>query len=157
MEQIRKYKARLDYYYKLLAIYLLFLLVYSMLKGSFASGEFSLTFHDPIIYMTMFFILIGLIAWLMALIRGKEIEFFQEKFILKNRFGSREILNSDVLSVRFSREKKRFKEEKSEIKRVRIKLKDRHRLLRIRVSEFYDEKKLINEFKNLSKVTGKVE
>jgi hypothetical protein len=93
----------------------------------------------------------------MALIRGKEIEFFQEKFILKNRFGSREILNSDVLSVRFSREKKRFKEEKSEIKRVRIKLKDRHRLLRIRVSEFYDEKKLINEFKNLSKVTGKVE
>jgi hypothetical protein len=157
MEQIRKYKARLDYYYKLLAIYLLFLVVYSILKGSFVSGEFSLTFHDPIIYMTMLFIIIGLIAWLTALIRGKELEFLIDRFILKNRFGSREILNNDVISVKFSREKKRYKEEKSEIKRVRIKLKDRHRLLRIRVSEFYDERKLINEFKNLSKVTGKVE
>jgi len=157
MEQIRKYKARLDFYYKLLAIYLLFLVVYSMLKGSFVSGEFSLTFHDPIIYMTMFFLVIGLIAWLTALIRGKELEFLSDRFILKNRFGSREIRNDEVISIRFSREKKRYKEEKSEIKRVRIKLKDRHRLLRIRVSEFYDEKKLINEFKNLSKVSGKVE
>ena len=157
MEQTRKYKARLDFYYKLLEIYLLFLFVYSVIKGSFVSGEFSLTFHDPIIYMTVLFTSVAVIAWLTALVKGKEIEFFSDRFIMKKRFGSREIQNSEVLSVKFSREKKRFREEKSEIRRVRIKLKDRRRLLRIRVTEFYDEKKLINEFKNLSKSTGKVE
>jgi hypothetical protein len=84
-------------------------------------------------------------------IRGKEIEFLADRFILKNRFGKREILFSDIIGIRYSRERKRNKAGRSTVRRVGIKLKDRKTILRIRLSEFYDERKLLGEFQKISK------
>ena len=83
--------------------------------------------------------------------RGRQIIFEETKIIFKNRFGQREIQNSEILQVRFSREKKRMKEEKSESRIVKLKLADRRRFLRIKLSDFNNEKELMYEFKNISK------
>lgn len=151
MEHKRAYKARLDFYYKSLVIYLVFLVVYAAMRGNFGTDEFRIVFHDPIIYITLLFILYTLTALLVNTVKQKEIEFLEDRFIIKNRFGMREILYSDIITIRFSRERKRRSEGKSPIRKARIKLKDRKTLLRIRISEFYDGKKLINEFKNINK------
>ncbi|MCE1165108.1 MAG: hypothetical protein LWX07_06880 [Bacteroidetes bacterium] len=151
MEHKRIYKASLDFYFKSLVIYLVFLIVYAALRGNFGTNEFTVVFHDPILYITLLFILYTLAALLISAIRKKEIEFLEDRFLLKNRFGKREILYTDIISIKFSRERKRRNEVKSPIRIARIKLKDRKKLLRIRISEFYDEKRLINEFKSINK------
>ncbi|MDD5363187.1 MAG: hypothetical protein PHN88_13725 [Ignavibacteria bacterium] len=151
MEQKRIYKARQDFYYKLLVIYFMFLIVYALMRGNFGREEFTIVFHDPIIYITALFVLYSLLALLISAVKGKEIEFLDDRFVIKNRFGQREILYSDIITIKFSRERKRDNIGRSSIRRARIKLKDRKTLLRIRIGEFYDEKKLINEFKNINK------
>jgi len=151
MEQNRIYKARLDFYYKLIVIYFIFFVMYVIMRGSFGTNEFTIVFHDPIIYITGLFILYSLIVLTVNAIRGKEIEFLADRFILENRFGKREILFSDIISIRYSRERKRYKDGRSNVRRVGIKLKDRKKILRIRLSEFYDERKLLGEFQKISK------
>jgi hypothetical protein len=151
MEQSRIYKARLDFYYKLIVIYFLFFAMYLAMRGTFGANEFKIVFHDPIIYITGLFIFYTLLVLIVNVIRGKELEFLPEKFILKNRFGKREINFSEILNVRYSRERKRYKSGKSNVRRIVIKLKDRKKVLRIRLSEFYDERKLLTEFQKMSK------
>ena len=71
-EQVKIFKAKLDYYYKLLVIYFVFLVIYSLMRGTFLAKEFTLVFHDPIIYITLFFILYTIAAFLVSLVKSKE-------------------------------------------------------------------------------------
>jgi hypothetical protein len=96
----------------------------------------------------MVFLLIALIS---NAIRNKTLVFTADKIILKNRFGQRELSKSEILFVRFSRERKRRSEDKSRIRIVKLRLLNRKRLLRIRLSEFNNENELINEFKTIAR------
>ena len=147
----RVYKYNLDFYYKSLAIYLITLIIYILIKGKFFQERFEIVVRNPIIYIISIFIIFYLILLVINALRGRQIIFEETKIIFKNRFGQREIQNSEILQVRFSREKKRMKEEKSESRIVKLKLADRRRFLRIKLSDFNNEKELMYEFKNISK------
>jgi len=147
----RVYKYNLDFYYKSLAIYLITLIIYILIKGNFFQERFEIVVKNPIIYIISIFIIFYLILLIINALRGRQIIFEETKIIFKNRFGQREIQNSEILQVRFSREKKRMKEEKSESRIVKLKLADRRRFLRIKLSDFNNEKELMYEFKNISK------
>lgn len=148
----RIFKYKLDFYYKSVIVYMLFLIIYVMINGVFFAKQFSDLYHDPIIYISIVFVLFTFFILLKNAIKAKEIIFENDKFIIRNRFGQREILFPDILSIKFSREKKYGSIRKGNVRRVRIKLRDRKRYLRIRLSEFLEEKKLINEFRNLAKL-----
>jgi hypothetical protein len=148
----RIYKYKLDFYYKSVIVYMLFLILYVMIRGAFFTKQFSELYQDPIIYISIVFVLFTLFILLKNAIKAKEIIFEDDKFIIKNRFGQREILFTDILNIRFSREKKYGSNRKGNVRRVRIKLKERKRYLRIRLSDFLEEKKLINEYRNLAKI-----
>lgn len=148
----RIFKYKLDFYYKSVIVYMLFLIVYVMINGVFFAKQFSDLYHDPIIYISILFVLYTLFILLKNAVKAKEFIFENDKFIIKNRFGQREILFTDVINLKFSRERKYGGNRKGSIRRVRIKLKDRKRYLRIRLSEFQEEKKLLNEFKNLARI-----
>ena len=150
-EQVKIFKARLDYYYKLLVIYFVFLIAYAMLRGTFIAKEFTIVLHDPILYITAFFVIYTFLAYLISIIKSKELHFYENRFEIKNRFGKREIFFKDIVYVKFSRERRKYKAGKSSVKRVRIKLLIKKKLLRIRLSEFNDEKKLYEEFHKLIK------
>ena len=155
-DKIRTYKQRLDFYYNSLIIYLLFLVFYVLIRGEFSSERFILLFKDPILFIVIIFILFFLFVLATNYIRAKKLIFDNGKIILKNRFGQRELIKSDIIFVRYSRERKRFREDKSQIRTVKLKLKNRKRLLRIRLSEFNNEKELINEFRNIAReLSGK--
>jgi len=153
-EPVRKYKQKLDFYYNLLIIYLVFLVFYVVIRGEFSEEKFSILIKDPILYIVLLFLLFFIMVLLGNVIRAKVLIFESDKIILKNRFGQRELDKSEIILVRFLRERKRFKEDKSPIRIVKLKLKNRKRFLRIRVSEFNNEKELINEFKNISRGTS---
>ncbi|MCX6165029.1 MAG: hypothetical protein NTU73_09285 [Ignavibacteriae bacterium] len=148
----RIYKYKLDFYYKSVIVYMLFLILYVTINGTLFARQITDLYKDPIIYISLIFILFTFFVLIKNAIRAKEIIFEDDKFIIRNRFGQREVLFSDILIVKFSREKKYGSNRKGNVRRVRMKLKERKRYLRIRLSEFWEEKKLISEFKNIVKL-----
>lgn len=152
----RVYKYKLDYYYKSLIIYLITLIAYILIKGNFTHATFEVVVKDPIIYIIAIFIVFFLIVLISNAIRARQIIFDDRKIIFKNRFGQREIGFNEILHLRFSRPKRLSKEERSEVRIVKLKLLNRKRFLRIRLNDFQNEKELVNEFRNISrKITAK--
>lgn len=147
----RVYKYKLDFYYKSLIIYLITLIAYILIKGRFFQERFEVVVKDPIIYIIAIFILFFLVVLIANAIRAREIVFDENKIIFKNRFGQRQVLLNEILSVKFSREKRRVREERSEVRIVKLKLRNRKRLLRIRLNDFQDEKELISEFRKIER------
>jgi hypothetical protein len=130
---------------------------YVLIRGEFSNEKFVILFKDPIIYIILMFIFFFLIVLISNAVKSKTLIFNVDKIVLKNRFGQRELNKSEILFVKFSRERKRRSEEKSQIRLVKLKLKNRKRQLRIRLSEFNNEKELINEFKNITKeISGRI-
>ena len=152
MEEKRIYKYRLDFYYKSLIVYFLFFIVYVAIKGNFFEEKFEIVFQDPIIYICMLFILFFLFVLVINTVRAREIIFEGNKIIIKNRFGQREILINEIIAIRFSRRKKYKREDKSQVRIAKLKLKNRKRYLRIRLNDFDDTHELMNEFRNISKL-----
>ncbi|MDZ4712613.1 MAG: hypothetical protein SGI89_09855 [bacterium] len=147
----RVYKYKLDFYYKSLIIYLITLIAYILIKGKFFQERFEVVVKDPIIYIIAIFILFFLIVLIANTIRAREIIISDSQIIFKNRFGQREVSIKEILHVRLSREKQRNNAERSDIRLVKLKLRNRRRLLRIRLNDFQNERGLVNEFKNISK------
>lgn len=147
----RIYKYKLDFYYKSLIIYLVTLIAYILIKGNFTHETFMVVVKDPIIYLIIIFIVFFLLILISNTVRARELIFDDRKIVFKNRFGQREVIYNEIMNVRFSREKKISRQERSEVRIVRLKLKDRKRYLRVRLNDFQNEKGLINEFKSISK------
>jgi len=143
------FKFKLDFYYKSLIIYFIFLVIYAIIRGNFSEEKFYIVFKDPIIYITVIFIIITLIGLIINAMRNKQIIFYDDKIVFKNRFGEREIFKDEILAVKFSRERGKVIDGHRKIRLVKLKLKNRKRWLRIRVIDYYDERKLIKEFKLL--------
>ncbi len=151
MTEERVYKYKLDFYYKSLIIYLITLFGYILIKGNFTHATFEVVIKDPIIYIIIIFIVFFLIILISNAVRAREIIFNERVITFKNRFGEREVGYNEILTVRFSKEKRISKEERSEVRIVKLKLKDRKRFLRIRLNDFQNETELIKEFKNISR------
>lgn len=147
----RKYKFKLDFYYTSLIIYLFFLIGFVIIRGSFIDGNFSIVLNDPIIYIALVFIALFFILLISNYVRSRELIFTDDKILLRDRFGEREVLYSDIIQVKFSRQKRKTNEEKSSYRMVRMKLKNRRRLLRIRLEDYNNSKELVIEFKNIAK------
>jgi len=147
----RIYKYKLDFYYKSLIIYLVTLFAYIIIKGNFTHATFEVVIKDPIIYIISIFILFFLTVLLINAVKAKQIIFDERTIVFKNRFGQREVGYNEILSVRFSREKRMSREERSDVRIVKLKLKGRKRFLRIRLNDFQNESELIKEFKNISR------
>lgn len=148
---VRIYKYKLDFYYKSLIIYLVTLIAYILIKGRFMHERFEVVIRDPIIYIIALFIIFFLIVLLSNAIRAREIIIDDNQIIFKNRFGQRKVGLNEILNIRFSREKRRQNEERSDVRIVKLRLSQRKRLLRIRLNDFQDERDLKNEFLSISK------
>jgi hypothetical protein len=147
----RVYKYKLDFYYVSLIVYFVFLVIYVVLRGTFSANTFEVVIQDPIIYIIIAFIVLFLILLISNIIRGRELIFDERKLVLKSRIRTKEIPFGDILFIKFSREKKRRSTGSSPVRIVKLKLRNRKRYLRIRLSEFNNEKHLINEFRTISK------
>ncbi len=144
------YRYRMDFYYQTLVIYLLFFIIYALVRGSFFEEKFQLVFNDPIIYILMIFISIFLLIVILNLIRSRQIIMMNDRLVLKNRFGSREISFNEISNVKIV--KKRIPKEHIPFKIIKLKLKNRKRMLRIRANDYEKGGELIREFLRIKNV-----
>jgi hypothetical protein len=127
------------------------IIVYILIKGRFFHESFEVVFKDPIIYIITIFIIFFLTMLLANTIRAREIIIGDDKIIFRNRFGQREVTISEIHAIRFSREKKRSRKDRSDVRFVKLRLKGRKRLFKIRLNDYQDEIKLANEISIISK------
>jgi len=125
--------------------------MYVIGKGSFLNERFEVVFQDPIIYIFTAFILFFMILIISKHVSARYLIFDERKITIKSRFGQREIPYNEILGLKFSKERKRDNLEKSNIRLVKLKLAKRRRLLKIRLSDFQNETKLIGEFHQIRK------
>ncbi len=144
MEQ-KIHKYRMDFYYQSLVIYLIFFAAYVLIRGS--ESNFKALFDDPIFYILIFFISIFLVVVIINIIRSPMIILEGDRMILKNRFGAREIMFSDIIHVRIGR--KRRPQEDGHYRIIKLKLKHRRRQFRIRANDFERGGELIKDFLNI--------
>jgi hypothetical protein len=143
----RVYKYRMDFYYQQLVIYLVFFVLYAVIKGQFFEQKFQLVFYDPIIYILILFIALFLVIVLTNIIRNRQIILKDDRIVLKNRFGSREILFGEILNIKIGKRRKRNRDVPYRI--IKLKLLHRRKWLRIRANEYERGSELIREFLNI--------
>jgi hypothetical protein len=137
------YKYRMDLYYQLLLIYVGFFFLYAVIKGKFFEEKFTLVFNDPIVYILAIFIALFFMIAVWNIMTSRKIILKEDRAILKNRFGSREILYNEILNIRIGK-KRRSMENPYRI--IKIKLMNRRKWLRIRANDFEHGSELIREF-----------
>jgi len=134
----------MDFYYQSLVIYFVFFVLYAVIRGNFFEEKFQLVFNDPIIYILMLFIAVFLVIVIVNIVRARQIILKNDRVVLKNRFGSREIFHDEILHVKIGRKRRRSEENPFRI--IKLKLKKRKKWLRIRANDFERGGELIKEF-----------
>jgi len=140
-DKVHKY--RLDFYYQSLVIYLIFFVAYVLIRGTL-SESFKNLYNDPIFYILTIFIVFFLIIVIINIIRSPMIILKIDRVEFKNKFGSREVMYDDILSIKIG--KRRKAEDDITYRIIKLKLKNRKRMLRIRANDFERGNDLIKEF-----------
>ena len=137
------HKYRMDFYYQALVIYLLFFVIYVIIRWS-SEENIGAVLDDPIFYILLIFIVFFLIIVTYNIIRSPMIILKQDRIIFKNRFGSREVMFSDIINVKIGRRRNRQEEVTYRI--IKLKLRHRRKQLKIRANDFERGAELIDEF-----------
>lgn len=142
------FKYKLDTYYLQLLMYLITFLIYVFIKGQFIENKFEFIFKDPILLIVVVFILIALFNLILNLFKSKKIVITNDRLILRTRTSEKEILFSEISSIKISKEKKKFSEGRFKIAVVRTQKLSFP--LRIKIKRYEKSRELLDEVKRIS-------
>lgn len=144
----KTFKYKLDFYYQSALIYLITLVLYGGIKGSFVEREFILVMNDPIIYVIIFFVLMSFGALILNRIRNRRLLIGDDELIFKSRFRERVIKVADIEWMHIGREARVRTSGRFQV--IILKIKGKRRLFRIRVGRYERDKDLIAEMESIA-------
>ncbi|MDP1678238.1 MAG: hypothetical protein Q8L88_15380 [Bacteroidota bacterium] len=136
-----EFKYKLDFYYQQALIYLLTLIIYAGVRGTFFANNFTLVFSDPILYVIVFFVGIAFITLFLNRIRDKKLIVTEKEIVFQHRFNKRAISISDIEWIHIGKE--RSVQTAGRFQIINIKTKHRLRVYRIRLGRYEREKELL--------------
>jgi len=145
-KQVFKYK--LSFYYVSTIIYFVVFLLYVIIRGEFVEDSFKLITKDPIIYFFALIVSISLVGLLYNLYKNSYLEIGSESFSFVSRNKTRVIEIKNIVRIKISSD--RSSRENGTFRLIRIKLKNRRRLLLIRPSDYENSKDLLRVFQNIN-------
>lgn len=145
-EKVFKYK--LDFYYQSALIYLITLIAYGGVRGSFVEKEFRYVMDDPILYVILFFVLMSIGALALNAYRQRRLIITDDAIIFKNRFHERRVKLDDIEWMHIGREARVKTSGRFQV--IVFKLKNRRRLVRIRIGRYEKERELLHEARRLA-------
>lgn len=145
-KQVFKYK--LSFYYVSTIIYFVVFLLYVIIRGEFVEDSFKLITKDPIIYFFALIVSISLIGLLYNLYKNRYMEIGSESFSFVSRNRTKVIEIKNIVRIKISSDKS--SRENGAFRLIRIKLKNRRRLLLIRPSDYENSKDLLRVFQNIN-------
>jgi len=143
------FKYNMSFYYQSTIIYFVMFIVYLVIRGEFVEDSYKLVTRDPIIYFFAIIVLVSVFSLLYNLYKNRHIKITEEGIQFISRFGSRTLPVGDIEFIKLAREPGRFRNIASRL--IRIKIKQRRRLLSIRPNDYENTGDLINKFRELKK------
>ncbi|MER3523345.1 MAG: hypothetical protein C4326_04590 [Ignavibacteria bacterium] len=149
----KTFKYKLDFYYQSALIYLLTLIVYGGIRGSFVEKEFRYVMDDPILYVILFFVLISFGALALNAYRQRRLIITGDAIVFKNRFHERRIALRDIEWMHIGREARVQTSGRFQV--IVFKLRGRRRLFRIRIGRYEKERELLKEVQRIAEKVPK--
>ena len=84
----KHFKRRFEFYYQSVAVYAVALIVYAVVRGTFAESEFRLVFRDPIVYAFIIVLAYSLIVLVFNMLYQRDVIVTDDSIIFQNRFQS---------------------------------------------------------------------
>lgn len=136
-----EFKYKLDFYYQQALIYLLTLILYAGVKGTFFENNFTLVFGDPILYIIIFFVCISFITLFLNMVRNRKLIVTDSEIIFQHRFNKRAIVTSEIEWIHIGKE--RAVQTSGRFQIINFKTKHRRRIFRIRLGRYERERELL--------------
>jgi hypothetical protein len=147
-EQEKIFKYKLDFYYQSALIYLVTLIVYGGIRGSFVEQKFEYVLNDPLMYVIIFFVVMSLITLGLNYLRNRRLIVAGDTLVFKHRWHERRIDAHDIEWIHIGREARVQTSGRFQV--IVLKLKGTRRLFRIRVGRYEKEKELVSEMNRIA-------
>jgi len=148
MESEKVFKYKLDFYYQSAIIYLITLIVYGGVRGSFIEQKFEYVLNDPIMYVIVFFVVVSIMTLGLNYLRGRRLIIGPNAFVFKHRWQERRVPFGDIEWIHIGREARVQTGGRFQV--IVFKLKRRRRVFRIRVGRYERERELVAEVARIS-------
>ncbi len=147
------FKYKLDFYYQQSLLYLITLLLYAGIRGTFNFDRLPSLEADPILYIIILFVVISFVVLMLNRTRDRKLIMAPDKIIFYHKFHEREIILSDIEWFHIGRERRVQTAGISQM--IVFKVKSRRRLFRIRIGRYEHEKELIQEMNRIAQLVPK--
>ncbi len=143
-----EFRYKLDFYYQQSLIYLLTLILYVGVKGTFVEDNFTVVFSDPIMNIIAFFVAVSFATLLLNRIRDRKLVITGDEIIFQHRFNSKSISLKDIEWIHIGKE--RLVQTAGRFQIIIIKTKHRRRVFRIRLGRYERERELMTLLEEIS-------
>jgi hypothetical protein len=143
-----EFKYKLDFYYQQALIYLITLMLYAGVRGTFFENSVTVVLKDPILYIIIFFVLQSFGLLLLNRIRDRKLIITDSSVIFQHRFNKIEIPKKEIEWIHIGKE--RGVQTAGRFQIVILKLKERRRTFRIRIGRYEKEKELIQQMHEIA-------
>jgi len=141
------FKYNMSFYYQSTIIYIAVFVLYILIRGEFIEDSFILITKDPIIYFFAIIVFISVVSLLYNLYKNRHLEISDNAISFINRFKTKTFKYEDMIRIKISRNKKQSK--RNPLRLIRIKLKNRRRLVVVRPSDYENANDLLKVFDDL--------
>ena len=142
------FRYKLDFYYQQSLLYLVTLIVYAGVRGTFTFDRLPTLVADPILYIIIVFVMLSFVVLLLNKARDRRLIIAPEKIVFHNKFREREILLSEIEWFHIGRERMVQTAGRSQV--IVFKIKERRRLFRIRIGRYERDKELFTEMQRIA-------
>ena len=149
----KEFRYKLDFYYQQSLLYLVTLLLYGGIRGTFSFERFPALVSDPLLYIIIFFVVVSFVVLILNKVRDRKLIITHDRIIFHHKFNEREILISDIEWLHIGRERMVQTAGRSQV--VVFKTKNRIRLFRIRIGRYEHDKELIEEMQRVAEKVPK--
>jgi len=144
---------KLDFYYQVAIIYLITLIAYAIIRGTFADEQFVFVYQDPIFNIMFFFVVFAFSMIVSNRIRNRRIKITDDAIKFVSRFKEWSLPIDDIEWMHITKERK--VETAGKLQAVIIKRKGRKRLIRIRVGRYERPDDFLNVMKEIAQLVPK--
>jgi hypothetical protein len=142
------FRYKLDFLYQQTLLYLMTLVLYAGIRGSFVEDTFTFVFHDPLVVIIVFFFLMALGTLLLNLWRGRTLTIEHDRIVFHSRHRDRIITLDTIEWIHIGRE--RTVQTAGRFQQILIKTKGRRLAYRIRVGRYERQRELVAEMERLA-------
>lgn len=153
MTENKVFKYKLDFYYQQSLLYLITLIFYAGIRGTFDFERLPTLAADPLLYIIILFVLISFLVLILNKTRDRKLIITSDKIIFHNKYREYGIDLTDIEWIHIGRERRVQTAGASQV--IVFKWKSRRRLFRIRVGRYEREKELMNEMQRIAQAVPK--